>query len=295
MALLAGMASHVSMAQAVPGFDQDYRLQYDKWKADLEQERREQWLTLAGLFWLKPGENPLGSAPGNAVVLPGKGAPAHAGALTLAGKDVAVKFAPGVNALVDGTPATEGKLAADVTGHPTVVQMGSLRFEVIQRGERTGIRLWDLDRAEAKSYRGAIFYPLKLEYRVVASWVPYDKPRMIRVPNVLGDVSETPATGEVRTTVGGQGISLVAVGGDPAKGFFLIFNDPTRKSETYPAGRFLDTGPVKDGQVVLDFNYAYNPPCALTPYATCPLPPVQNQLTVAVPAGEKYDHSHGHP
>jgi uncharacterized protein (DUF1684 family) len=118
---------------------------------------------------------------------------------------------------------------------------------------------------------------------------------MIRVPNVLGDVSETPATGEVRTTIGGQGISLVAVGGDPAKGFFLIFSDPTRKSETYPAGRFLDTGPVKDGQVTLDFNYAYNPPCALTPYATCPLPPAQNQLTVAVPAGEKYDRSHGHP
>ena len=292
MALGSGAAAAAAQKPAV--FDDGYRRQYDKWKTDLEQERRESWLTLAGLFWLKPGENPFGSASDNALVFAGE-APARAGVLTLTGRDVKVKFAPGVKAKVSGAASADGTLEPDISGHPTVVEMGRLRLEAIQRGERTGIRLWDMDRAEAKTYRGAIFYPLNPAYRVVATWVPYDKPRMVRVPNVLGDVTEAEAPGEVQATVDGKDVRLVAVSGQPDKGFFLIFSDPTRKTETYPAGRFLETGPVKDGKVVLDFNYAYNPPCALTPYATCPLPPEQNKLQVAVPAGERYDRHQGHP
>ena len=293
-AVILALGMGAAAAQKPAAFDDGYRRQYDKWKADLEQERRENWLMLAGLFWLKPGENRFGSASDNTLVFPAN-APGHAGALTLAGRDVNVKFAPGVGAMVGGVASADGKLEPDISGHPTVVEMGRLRFEVIQRGERIGVRLWDLDRAEAKSYRGATFFPLNPAYRVIATWVPYDKPKTVRVPNVLGDVSETQALGEVRSTVDGKQISLVAVSGQPDKGFFLIFSDPTRKSETYPAGRFLETGPVKDGKVVLDFNYAYNPPCALTPYATCPLPPEQNKLPVGVPAGEKYDRHQGHP
>jgi uncharacterized protein len=91
--------------------------------------------------------------------------------------------------------------------------------------------------------------------------------------------------------VNGQEVRLSAVGGDPGQGLSFIFSDGTRKRETYPAGRFLETGPVKDGKVTLDFNYAYNPPCSVTPYATCPLPPKEDQLTVAIPAGEKYDRT----
>jgi len=293
--LALGIGGGTAVAQKVAGFDDGYRQQYEKWKADLEQDRRENWLTLAGLFWLKPGENSFGSAPDNAVVFPEQSAPAHAGVLSLAGRDVKVKFAPGVKAMLAGAASADGTLLPDITGHPTAVEMGRLHFEVIQRGERTGIRLWDLERAEAKSYRGATFFPLNPADRVIATWVPYDKPKTVRVPNVLGDVSEAQAPGEVRSTIDGKAISLVAVSGQPDKGFFLIFSDPTRKTETYPAGRFLETGPVKDGKVVLDFNYAYNPPCALTPYATCPLPPEQNKLLVAVPAGEKYDRHQGHP
>ena len=285
-----------AQTQLSPGFDENYQQQFSKWQVALEQERREQWLTLAGLFWLKTGENPFGSAANNAIVFPENSA-AHAGVLMLAGKIVTVRFAPDVRAMVDGKLVPSAKLEADISGHPTMVEMGNLKFEVIQRGDRVGIRLWDKERAEAREYRGGTFFPLSSRYRTTASWVAYDKPRMIQVPNVLGDSNEMPAPGEIVAQIGGQAIRLVAISGDPAKGFFLVFSDPTRKSETYPAGRFLETGPVKDGKVALDFNYAYNPPCALTPYATCPLPPQQNQLTVPIPAGEKYDRSHGnlHP
>jgi len=285
-----------AQTQSSSGFDGDYQQQFRKWQVALEQERREQWLTLAGLFWLKTGENPFGSAPNNAIVFPNKSA-AHAGVLMLAGKIVTVRFAPDVRAMVDGKPVPSARLEADITGHPTMVGIGDLKFEVIQRGDRVGIRLWDGERAEAREYGGATFFPLSSRYRTTASWVAYDKPRMIQVPNVLGDSNEMPAPGEIEAQIAGQAIRLVAVSGDPAKGFFLVFSDPTRKSETYPAGRFLETGPVKEGKVVLDFNYAYNPPCALTPYATCPLPPQQNQLTVPILAGEKYDRRHGnaHP
>ena len=294
--IILGCGALPARAQSTSSFNEDYQQQFKKWQAALDQERREQWLTLAGLFWLRVGENPFGSATNNAIVFPPKSA-AHAGVLMLAGKNVTVRFAPDVRATVNGKRAAGGPLDADISGHPTVVEMDSLKFEVIQRGERVGIRLWDMDRAEVREYRGATFFPLKATYRMTASWVPYDKPRVIQVPNVLGDSNEMPAPGEVEARIGGQSIRLVAVSGDPAKGFFLIFSDPTRKSETYPAGRFLETGPVKDGKVDLDFNYAYNPPCALTPFATCPLPPQQNQLTVPIPAGEKYDRTHGnqHP
>jgi uncharacterized protein (DUF1684 family) len=281
-------------AQSLPPLDQNYRQQFEEWKAGLDRERREQWLTLAGLFWLKAGENRFGSAADNPIVFP-KSVAAHEGVFLVSGRDVTVKFEKGVHALVDSVPLSEAKLAADVTGHPTLVQIGRLRFGVIQRGERTGIRLWDMDRPEAREYLGATFYPLTAKYRLLASWVPYAKPRPIRIPNVLGDVTETQAAGEVRSTIDGREFHLIAVSGEPDKGFFLIFSDPTRKSETYPAGRFLETGPVKNGEVVLDFNYAYNPPCALTAYATCPLPPQQNQLTVPIPAGEKYKRSHRNP
>jgi uncharacterized protein len=114
------------------------------------------------------------------------------------------------------------------------------------------------------------------------------------VPSVLGDVAPVPVAGTVVFTINGQELRLSDLGGDPAKGLFFVFSDPTSKTETYPGGRFLETEPVVNGTVVLDFNRAYNPPCAVTPYATCPLAPKENRLAVAIPAGEKYNHKLGH-
>jgi uncharacterized protein len=167
-------------------------------------------------------------------------------------------------------------------------------MHVIVRGQRIGIRLKDLNSPAVRSYRGPEFYPINPSYRVTATWVPSDGKKTVDVPDVLGDVTATPVSGEVRFTLNGQPITLTDLGGDPAKGLFFVFNDLTSKTETYPGGRFLDTDPVVNGKVVLDFNRAYSPPCSVTPYATCPLAPKENRLTIAVSAGQRYDRTHGH-
>jgi len=282
-------------AQTTPDLNQEYRQAFEKWKSELVEDRRENWLTLVGLFWLKPGDNSFGSDASNTLVLPTSAAPAHAGTFKLQGKDVTVAFQPGVTASVAGKVAGTMKLDPDVSGHPTVVELGSLRMHVIQRGDRCGIRVKDLKNPAAAKYRGADFYPLGAAYRINAAWVPGDGKRKVLVPNILGDATASTVVGEARFAVDGQKLRLSATSGDPEHGLFFIFSDATRKTETYPAGRFLTTGPVKDGHLVLDFNQAYNPPCAVTPYATCPLPPKENHLSVRIAAGEKFDHTQKHP
>jgi uncharacterized protein len=290
-ALLAGTTLS-AQAQSAP--DAAYRQSFDKWKAELVDDLKRRWLPLAGLFWLKPGENTFGTDAGNAIVLPEGLAAAHAGAFLLKDKDVSVTLNSGVQAKIDGKPFTTSQLQADNSGKPTVVEMGSLRMHVIVRGQRIGIRLKDLNSPAVQKYTGPQFYPLNLDYRVTATFVPSDGKKTVDVPDVLGDINPTPVAGEVRFTLNGQQITLTDLGGDPSKGLFFVFSDLTSKTETYPGGRFLDTDPVKDGKVVLDFNRAYSPPCSVTPYATCPLAPKENRLTIALKAGQKYDRAHGH-
>ncbi len=275
----------------VPALDAVYQRSFEKWKAELIEDRKQNWLPLVGLFWLKQGENTFGSDPASAVLLPSSAAQASAGAFLLQGRDVTVNFLPGVRASVGETLVTTAKLDPDVSGHPSIVKLGSLRMHVILRGERVGIRAKDMKNPAVENYRGPTFYPLSAAYVIEANWVPSDGKTMVQVPNVLGDVTTTPVVGEAHFSLGGQHMRLMAVGGDAEHGLFIIFNDPTRKTDTYPAGRFLDTEAVKNGKILLDFNRAYNPPCALTPYATCPLPPKENQLAVEILAGEKYDRS----
>ncbi len=272
--------------------DAAYIQSFDKWKAELVDDLKTNWLSLAGLFWLKPGENSFGTDAGNAIVFP-KG-PAHAGVFELQGTDVTVKFGPDAHATIDGKPVTTAKLQPDTSGSPTIVELGSLRIKAIVRGQRIGIRLKDLDNEEAKNYHGPIFFPLDLSYRVTASWIPSDGKKTVDVPNVLGDTTPTPVAGTVVFKIDGQEVRLTDLGGNPSKGLSFVFNDLTSKTDTYPGGRFLETDPVVNGTVVIDFNRAYNPPCAVTPYATCPLAPKENRLAVAIPAGEKYDRTHGH-
>ena len=297
VAALLGMtivlaSTPIVFAQTAP--DAAYQQSFDKWKAELVDDLKQRWLPLAGLFWLKPGENTFGTDAGNAIVLPKNSAPAHAGSFQLTGKDVSVKLASGAQAKIEGKPFTTAQLQPDTSGKPTVIEMGSLRMHVIVRGQRIGIRLKDLNNPAIQAYRGADFYPLNLAYRVTAEWVPSDGKKTVDVPDILGDIDPTPVSGEVRFTLNGQPVTLTDLGGDPTKGLFFVFNDLTSKTETYPGGRFLDTDPVVDGKVVLDFNRAYSPPCSVTPYATCPLAPKENRLTIAVNAGQKYDRAHGH-
>lgn len=280
------------VAYAITPPDAAYLKDFDKWKAELVDDLKQNWLVLAGLFWLKPGASTFGSANDNAIVLPS--GPAHAGAFTLSGNDVSVELQPKVDAKIGGHALTTAKLQADISGKPTVIEMGSLRMHVIQRGSRVGIRVKDMNSEAARNYPGPIFFPVDMTYRVTGTFVPSDGKKTVDVPNVLGDVTPTPVPGEVHFTLNGQQLTLTALSGDPAKGLSFVISDLTSKTETYPGGRFLDTDPVVDGKVVLDFNRAYNPPCAVTPYATCPLAPKENRLPIAIPAGEKYDRAHGH-
>ena len=272
--------------------DAAYQQSFLKWKAELVDDLRQNWLTLAGLFWLKPGENTFGSDKSNAVVFPS--GPAHAGSFVLQNDEVTVKFLPGADARMAGKPVKVAKLPPDTSGTQAVVEMGSLRMRVIQRGSRMGIRLKDVDNPAVRNYRGPVFYPIQLNYRVTATWVPSEGKKSVDVPNVLGDITPTPISGQARFKLNGHEFQLTDLGGDPDKSLFFVFNDLTSKTDTYPGGRFLETDPVKNGTVILDFNKAYNPPCAVTPYATCPLAPKENRLAIVIPAGEKYDHAHGH-
>jgi len=273
--------------------DAAYVQSFEHWKAEQTEDLRANWLSLVGLFWLKPGVNSFGSDASNTIVFP-KG-PAHAGEFDLESNEITLKLRPDTHATIAGKLVTTAKLDPDTSSHVTRVEMGTLRFHVIIRGQRVGIRVRDTQSAAARDFKGMIFYPLDLNYRVSATWIPSEGQKTVEIPNALGDVTPEPSPGMVVFKLSGEELRLTALGGDAKNGLFFVFNDATAKSDTYPGGRFLETDPVVDGKVVLDFNRAHNPPCAVTPYATCPLAPKENRLAPAIPAGEKFDKAaHGH-
>jgi uncharacterized protein (DUF1684 family) len=281
-----------SLLATVQAPDAAYLKSFEKWKSELTESRKKNWISLAGLFWLKPGENRFGSANDNAIVLPS--GPAHAGVFLRQDKTVSIKLQSGPDAKIGGKVASDAKLDADITGHPTIIELGALRMFVIERGDRLGIRVRDLNSSAARDYAGPVFFPLDMNYKVTATFVPSDGKRTINIPNVLGDVTPSPIVGEVHFKLNGQDLSLTSFEGDQKEGLSFVIGDRTSKTDTYPGGRFLDTDPVVDRKVVLDFNRAYSPPCSVTPYATCPLAPKENQLPLSLTVGEKYDRKHGH-
>jgi hypothetical protein len=164
--------------------DSEYIAAFEKWKAEETEDLKANWLPLVGLFWLKPGVNTFGSDPSNAIVFP-KG-PAHAGEFDVKGNEVILKLLPTAAASIDGKPVTTAELQPDTSEHLTRVDMGTLHFHVIVRGDRVGIRLKDTEGENARRFKGMQFFPLDLEYRVTATWIPADGQKTIEVPNVLG-------------------------------------------------------------------------------------------------------------
>jgi uncharacterized protein (DUF1684 family) len=286
--LLAGCAGP-SRGAPPPQRDAHVR-EVEEWRRGrIERLRSESgWLTLVGLHWLEPGENSFGSDPGNRVVLPAP-APPFAGVFVLEPGGVRLRPVPGAAVSVDGRPATaEAPLRADDGESPSVVSLGSLALHVIKRGERYAIRAKDPNSPVRTGFRGIESFPVSSAWRVDAEFVPYPSPRPVAIPTVMGTTETMQAPGVVRFAVGGKTLTLEPVVESPGDDqWFFIFKDETSGHETYGAGRFLYTDVAKDGRVVVDFNKAYNPPCAFTPYATCPLPPPQNRLAIRVEAGEK--------
>jgi uncharacterized protein (DUF1684 family) len=292
LAVLLGGAACAGPVAPDPAYEQEIA----EWRSQRDEglRRPEGWFSLVGLFWLKEGENRFGSDPGNTVILPEGRAPGLAGTLVRQGSTVHLQAEPGVEIKVDDQPATAADLASDQTGKPTVVRLGSLSFFLIERGERLGIRVRDSESPALAGFQGLDAYPTRPEWRVNARFEPYTPPKQVLIPNILGTVDDTPSPGAVVFEHQGETYRLDAIPGGDDGSLFLIFADETNGTETYGAGRFLDTDPPKDGTVVVDFNKAYNPPCAFTAFATCPLPPQQNKLAVRVEAGEK-KYGAGHP
>ena len=295
VSLLAALLAAVALQAAdsrTPKLSEDYRKEIEKFRQERNEglKREDGWLTLVGLFWLKPGENKLGSDPGNTVILPEGKAPAVAGLMIREGDKVRLVVEPGVALKADGKEIKPGQpgidLQIDASGKPTVLELGSLNFYLIKRGDRVGVRIKDKQNPLRASFHGLDTYPIRPEWRIVARFEPY-KDKKIPIANIVGIVEDNPSPGAVVFEWQGKTYRIDALEGSPEGGLFLVFGDKTNGKGTYGAGRFLDTDPPKDGKVVVDFNTAYNPPCAFTAFATCPLPPPQNKLALAIEAGEK--------
>ena len=263
-----------------------YEASIQSWRATREKslKAKDGWLTLAGLFWLHPGKNICGSDPKSDILLPAGRAPARVGIFTFENGRTHFEIFRRVHILINGKPGTAADLQPDTSGHPDQIQMGDFTMLVIKRGDRYGIRLKDINSQFRREFTGLHWYPARQEYRLIANWTPYDAPHKITIPNILGQTEDEPSPGYATFDLMGRSYRL-----DPTvedNQLFFVFRDGTSGKSTYGAGRFLYSEMPEAGKVVLDFNKAYNPPCVFTPYATCPLPPRQNRLTVRIEAGE---------
>jgi uncharacterized protein len=266
-----------------------YHTAIETWRQGMEAKLRadNSWLTLAGLFWLKEGQNSFGADPENDIVLPAGSAPGNAGTFELHAGGTTLHVANGASVMVNGRPVLSAQLRSDATGAPDLVAIDDLMMRVIQRGDRYGIRLWDKRSPARAAFPGRRWFPVQESYCVTASFVSYDPPKIMPIVTILGDIENTPSPGYAIFSINGQAGRLDASYEEDGELFFT-FRDATAGDLTYPAGRFLKTPLPQDGQPTIDFNKAYNPPCAFTPYATCPLPPPQNDLPQRIEAGEIY-------
>ncbi len=259
---------------AMSAVDPRYESEIEQWRADRAAALKadDGWLSLAGLFWLHEGANSFGAGESNDIALPD--GPAHAGVFEFHG----------------GKVTLAGKELKQNAAAPAVTA-GRLKLYVIRRADKVGIRVRDPQSEARRNFHGLNYYPINPEYRIEAQWVA--EPRDLPILNMLGQTEPQPSPGYAVFRIHGQEFKLRPYIEEPGdKQLFYVFRDQTSGKETYGAGRFFYSDFPANGHVVLDFNKSYNPPCAFTPYATCPLPPAENRLAVRIEAGElKYgDH-----
>lgn len=268
---------------------EDYTAEIAQWRSERvgRLTAPDGWLSLIGLHWLEVGDNSVGSAEDNRARL--SAGAAYLGTVRLApdGK-VAFLAAPGSLTNVDGVAAGEHPIELHYgAGKPSLVTARNVSFFVIKRGDKIGLRVRDTDSARRSGFVGIDYFELDPAWRIEAQWVAFQQPRMIPITNVLGQTSSMPVPGKAVFTRDGKTFELLPVLEGAGEPLFFIIADATSGVETYEASRFLYAEPPKDGKVILDFNRAQNPPCAFTPFATCPLPPKENRLPIRVTAGEK--------
>ncbi|HEY7377545.1 MAG TPA: DUF1684 domain-containing protein [Steroidobacteraceae bacterium] len=288
------LAWSVALAAATPptgaGAAPGYQSEIEAWRAqrltNLTSENG--WLTLVGLYWFKPGDNTFGRAHDNALVLDNPSLAAHAGTFTL--EKAAVRFSAARDAGItsNGRAVTSAELAPDTSGAPTILSSGTLRFHVIDRVGHLGLRVRDVANPLRTHFKGLDYFPIDATWVFHAQFHAYEPAKHVQIVNVLGMVDDMTAPGYLTFTRDGKQWRLDALLEEPkAEDLFIMFADGTSGRETYGAGRFMYLPLPGAGEVLLDFNKAYNPPCAFNEFATCPLPPRQNRLALRVEAGEK--------
>lgn len=274
---------------------EDYKRGIEEWHAnrvaqDLKGDRG--WLNLAGLFWLNEGFNTFGSAPTNDLVFPEEKIASNAGVFSLQQGKVIMQVNTGVEIFQDTIAVNEIIVFDPAFERQPVLTHGSLEWSVIDRSGKLGVRLRDLDHEAVKNFEGVDRYEVDLRWRIEGRFEKYDDNRTIDITNILGQTYPQACPGVLVFDIDGKEFRLDAIdeGGDD---YFIIFGDKTNEKETYPSGRYMYVSPPDEsGKVIIDFNKSYNPPCAFTEFATCPLPPRQNVMDVAIYAGEKNYGTH---
>ena len=264
-----------------------YRAEIEKYRKDriAELTAPDGWLAVQGLFWLHEGTNSAGSDPASDIKLPPR-APRQMGIFTLKSGTVTFAAAPGAGVTSGGTRVDTFTFDPRKGAESAVTAAGVTLF-AIRRSDKVGLRMLDPESSARRHFHGLSYFPLDPRYRVKAKFVAYDAPRQVPVPNVLGQIVPMESPGRVEFTLAGKPYSLEPVyETSKHEDLFFIFKDLTSRTDTYEAGRFLHTPLPVNGAVDVDFNRAYNPPCAFTDFATCPLPVKENQLPVRIPAGE---------
>ena len=273
--------------------NEEYINSINKWRQELNTNLRREngWLALAGLFWLRKGENIIGSAPESDIRLPSR-APRRLGTFDFDGNNVTLNVEVDLPIEVNGVATQTALLDADQEDVPSFITFNDMRMVVVRRSKGVGIRVWDNTREQRRTFPPREWYPVREEYRIPATYTRYTQMKIVKMPDILGAVQDEPIHGYVTFQFKGKKHELI-VTEEPDHRLFIQFMDLTNGNPTYPSGRYHYTDAYKEGQpFFIDFNKAYNLPCAFTEYATCTFPPPENHLKVAIEAGELYPGYH---
>ncbi len=270
---------------------QTYRQIINEWRKERDETiRRENgWLSLSGLYWLKLGKNQIGSDPKSEIQLPER-IPANIGFFEYNGRSVTFRAVAGQNIQINNKQTDFALLQPDISENPSYLRVQDVQLVVIQRGNRMGVRMWDNQREERRSFPARSWYDIDENFRIPAAYTPYERPKMAYFPDITGEKSEFPVDGYLSFEFGGNHYQL-DINKEDDETYFIRFWDHTSKDgTTYPTGRYLIADIEAKDKIFIDFNKAYNPPCAFTDFATCVFAPEQNHLDFKVTAGETYLH-----
>jgi uncharacterized protein (DUF1684 family) len=247
-----------------------HRAEVDRWHAGRINGLKKDhgWLSLVALDWLKEGKNEIPAI----------------GTITTGAKGVTVSVNRESQGMMNGKPFVSGAVVPD----KDKIQIGTKALQIIERGGKFAVRVWDSEAPARKKFTGIERYPVTAEWKITARWEPYAQGKKIEIPTVIpGLMQQGIVPGAAIFSIDGKEYRLEPTKEEGEDQLFFVFGDKTNGKETYGAGRFLYAGPPVNNTIVLDFNRAYNPPCVFTDYATCPVPTKENRLPVRIEAGEK--------